>query len=354
MKNRKRVITATYTNNIASAIRRINNNFVFVKHYGGYSIDAEDARNAMTVYDNIEVSYVHFANNEMVGSYEPFLTIIRNYYEKHYSDLTVEEYLDKFNIYELHKSFFKAYIDSGECERYEPFILDEIKFEKNKMLEAIENIIIDLSKVHPMLIMIDNVHVIPCSTIRLLKRLFENQDNQCIAIVAAYNDLKHISSVNKNDWNSFINMINAKGCLFEGGAYENESDDEDGNEFVFDSKRAYEYLHKLKSMYCTVELEQAEHYLQKIYKKLTNEKINIDIDCRFEFIRLYTDVLINLGDFSTALIVCDGLKEMSETYDFQQNTGIIITFSIHIFKCIVVRLNLLRNQLRNVWNMPRR
>ena len=40
-------------NNIASSIGRNKNNFVFVKHYGRYSIDSEDARNAMTVYDNI-------------------------------------------------------------------------------------------------------------------------------------------------------------------------------------------------------------------------------------------------------------------------------------------------------------
>ena len=302
-------------NNIASSIGRNKNNFVFVKHYGRYSIDSEYARNAMTVYDNIEVTYVHFSNNEMVESYDPFLSIIRKYYVKYYSDMSIEEYLKKFDIYELHKSFLMTYIDSGECERYEPFILDEIKFEKSKMLETIANIIIDLSKEHPMFIMIDNVHVISGAAIRLLKMLFEKPDNKNIGIFAAYNDLKHISSVNKNDWNSFINMINARGCVFEGGAYENENDVEDSNEFVFDSKRAFEYLHKLKSMYCTVELEQAEYYLQKIYKKLANEKINIAVECRFEIIRLYADVLINLGDFSAALILCDSLKEMCETYD---------------------------------------
>ena len=250
MKSRKRVISATYMNNIASSIGRKISNYVFVKHYGRYSIDADDAKNAMTVYDELEVSYVHFANNEMIESYEPFMSIIRGCYEKHYSELTVDEYLSKFNIYELHKSFFKGYIDSGECIRHEPFVLDEIKFEKTKMLESVVNVIIELSKTHPMLIMIDNAHAIPGSTIQLLKLLFEHKENTNIGVFAAYNDLKHIASVNKNEWYAFINMLSAKECVFEGGAYESEETPDDDNEFVFDSKKAYEYLHKLKSMFC--------------------------------------------------------------------------------------------------------
>ena len=315
MKSRKRVISATYMNNIASSIGRKTCNYVFVKHYGRYSIDAEDAKNAMTVYDELEVSYVRFANNEMIESYEPFMSIIRGCYEKYYSDLTVDEYLKKFDIYELHKSFFEGYIDRGECVRHEPFVLDEIRFEKTKMLESVANVIIELSKNHPMLIMIDNVHTVPGATIRLLNLLFEDSENTNIGVFAAYNDLKHIASVNKNEWYTFINMLSAKGCVFEGGAFESEETLDDGNEFVFDSKKAYEYLHKLKSMFCTVELEQAEYYLQKIHKKLSNEKMNIEPDCRFEFLRLYTETLVNLGDFATALILCDNLKEMCDTYE---------------------------------------
>lgn len=329
MKSRKRVISATYMNNIASSIGRKNNNFILVKHYGRYSIDAEDARNAMTVYDNLEITYVHFANNEMAESYEPFLSIIRNCYEKYYNELTINEYLDQFDIYQLHKSFFKSYIDSGECYRHEPFILDEIKYEKKMMLESMANVIISLSKSHPMLIMIDNAHVISGSAVRLLKMLFDSPDNENIGVFAAYNDLKHVSSVSKTDWSSFINAVNAKDCIFEGGAYENEVEAEDNNEFVFDSKRAYEYLRKLKAMYCTVELEQAEYYLQKIHKKLSNERMNIDTDCKFDLLGLYTEVLINLGDFATALILCDNLKEMCETYnslEYEYNYNLLYTY----------------------------
>ena len=84
MDNRKREISATFIKNIVSTMGVSTNNFVLVKHYGNYSIDLEDAKKAMMEYSNIQIYYTHFANNEMVGSFEPFLTIIKNCYIMHY------------------------------------------------------------------------------------------------------------------------------------------------------------------------------------------------------------------------------------------------------------------------------
>ena len=76
MDIKKREISTTFIKNIVSSIGNNINNFALVKHYGKYSIDVEDARNAMAAYDNLEIYYAHFANNEMVGSFEPFLSIL--------------------------------------------------------------------------------------------------------------------------------------------------------------------------------------------------------------------------------------------------------------------------------------
>lgn len=312
MDKKKREMSTTFIKNIVSSIGKNTNNFVLVKHYGKYSIDMEDAKNAMMAYDNIEVYYTHFANNEMVGSFEPFLTIIKNFYIMYYSNISIDEYLARFDIYLLHKSFFKSYIDSGSCERYEPYILEEIKFEQKKIFESMLHIILELSKEHPMLIMIDNIHMVPQSTITLLKSLIDHPDNKNIGVFAAYNDLKHVRSINRSAWNEYINFAASKHFIFEGGFYEDRNDVEERSEFVFDSTRAYEYLLKLKTMYYAVELEQAEYYLQKIHEKLSNERMNIDLKYKFDLFKLYTEVLINLEDFSTALLICDNLKEMCE------------------------------------------
>lgn len=314
MKSKKRVVTVGYMNYLASNIGRSTNNYVIIKHYGKYSLDQEDAKNAMATYDKLLVNYFKFANDEMVASYEPFLTIIKNCYIKHYSDISIDEYLEMFKIYELHKPFFKSYIDSGDCERYEAFILDEIEFEKKKILEAMIDIIITLSKKHPMLIMIDNIHMLPKSSISVLIELVDNPDNKNIGILATYNDLKRVAVINKQEWLNFVNVMNHNGLIYEGGTYDSKEEAETTSSYVFESKRAYEYLGKLKIMYCSVEFELASYYLQKIHKKLISEKINIDADCKFEFVSLYAKVLLSLGDLANAMIICDSIKELCDTY----------------------------------------
>lgn len=59
----------------------------------------------MISYPDINVFYHHFDNNEMVETYEPFLTIIKNLYLKYYYNETLDEFLGEFDIYQLQKSF---------------------------------------------------------------------------------------------------------------------------------------------------------------------------------------------------------------------------------------------------------
>ena len=276
MDSTKRKLSTSFITNVASSMGQDMNNFVLVKHYGKFSIDMEDARNAMMLYDNVDVYYSHFSNNEMVASFEPFLTIIKNCYIKYYSDKSIDEYLSLFDVYSLHRSFFKSYIESGSCERYEPYVLDDIGYEKKKMFESMTHIIIELSKQYPMLIIIDNIHMVTQSTITFLNQLIDNPDNKNIGIFAAYNDLKHTPSVTSDTWAQYIKIATTKHFVYEGGFYESKEDTEELSKFVFNGKRAYEYLLKLRLMYCAVDLEQADFYLQKIHEKLSNEKMNLD------------------------------------------------------------------------------
>ena len=110
MDSTKRKLSTSLITNVVSSMGQDMNNFVLVKHYGKFSIDMEDARNAMMLYDNVDVYYSHFSNNEMVASFEPFLTIIKNCYIKYYSDKSIDEYLSLFDVYSLHRSFLDGSI----------------------------------------------------------------------------------------------------------------------------------------------------------------------------------------------------------------------------------------------------
>lgn len=110
MENKKKKMCLAFVRRVVSNLGKENNNFVIIKHYGTFSVTSEDAKNAMISYPDINVFYHHFDNNEMVETYEPFLTIIKNLYLKYYYNETLDEFLGEFDIYISFKNLFLNHI----------------------------------------------------------------------------------------------------------------------------------------------------------------------------------------------------------------------------------------------------
>lgn len=304
--------TVNITKRLIANVGEKDNNFAVVKHYNTYSITSEDAKTIMMAYPEFNTYFHTFSNREMVETYEPFLNIIKNVYTRYYHDVTLDEYLSEYDIYPLQKSFLKSYIESGMCMRDEDFILDEIGFEHKKMVESVANIIIKLSQRHKILIIIDNLHMAPQSTIELLLKLFE-YDNKNIALFAAFNDLKSVLPHVDKVWNEYMDRLNGAGCIYDGDSGQMLVSDDDGV-FNFSSRKVYEYLLKLRAMYYALDFEQAGYYLRIIYNKLEIEHINIDEQCKFDLYMLYGLVLIFSNDIPNSLIICDELKKINSIH----------------------------------------
>lgn len=349
MENKKNKMCSTFVKRVVSNIGAQSNNFVIIKHYGSFGIISEDAKNAMIAYPEVYISYHQFDNNEMVGTYEPFLNIIKNVYQKFYFKDSIDEFLGEFDIYQLQKSFFKSYIESGSCMRTEPFILDEIEFEKEKMNESVSNIIMDLSNRHPMLIMINNLHMASKSTISLLYYLSSCEGNKNIGIIATYNDLKNVIPCVSDIWSKYISKMNEIGCIYEGGTYQ-VGKNEEGESFTFESKKIFEYLIKLKAMYYALDLEQAEYYLSKIYNKLEIEKVNIEIECKMEIYGLYAMISTYLDDIPNAQLLCNNLKELIDEHPslkFEYEYNYILTYT-HIYSGKLEKAQKCINKCKNI------
>lgn len=349
MENKKNKMCSTFVKRVVSNIGAQSNNFVIIKHYGSFGIFSEDAKNAMIAYPEVYISYHQFDNNEMVGTYEPFLNIIKNVYLKYYFKESIDEFLGEFDIYQLQKSFFKSYIESGSCMRTEPFILDEIEFEKEKMNESVANIIMALSNRHPMLIMINNLHMASKSTISLLYYLSSCEGNKNIGIIATYNDLKNVIPCVSDIWIKYISKMNEIGCIYEGGTYQ-VGKNEESEAFTFESKKTFEYLIKLKAMYYALDLEQAEYYLSKIYNKLEIEKVNIEIECKMEIYGLYAMISTYLDDIPNAQLLCNNLKELIDEHPslkFEYEYNYILTYT-HIYSGKLERAQKCINKCKNI------
>ena len=313
MQERKSGFSSLFSDKLISNIGKKKDNFIVVKHYSTFNIVTDDAKRIMINFPELNISYHNFAADEMSETFEPFLNLIKNFYSKYFYGVSIDEFLCEFDIYPLQKSLFKSYIENGSCSRTENFIIDEIQFEKNKMIESVTNIIISLSKVHPILVLINNLQLAPKSTILFLMSLFDREDNENIGICAAYNDLKNVVPHMQNLWEQYIDKLSTSNCIFEGGAYQmTVNDDSEG--FTFDRKKVFEYLMKLRSMFYALDFEQAQYYLHIIYNKIETEKVNIDIGCKMDMYILYAYVLVYSGDIPSALLVCDNIKEMCDEH----------------------------------------
>ena len=73
---KKNKLSEAITKRIVKNIGKQKNNIAIVKHYGSFGVTSEDAKAIMMNNPEINTYYHHFANDEMVQSFEPFLNII--------------------------------------------------------------------------------------------------------------------------------------------------------------------------------------------------------------------------------------------------------------------------------------
>lgn len=303
---------------VISGLNEKNNNFIVVKHYNTFEITAQDAALLKETHPELTVYYYQFSGSDMVPALEPFVTIIRDMYHRFYEDMTAEAYIEQFEIYPLHRSVFVSLVENSICKRTEELLLDEVAYEQEQLLSGAASILLSLSKSHPMLLLINNLNMAAYSTIQLLTKLLECE-NDGFLLYAAYNDLHpvlpHLSSV----WDEYIDRLEDFDCILDGGVSGDLDYLGESSSFYFESSRIFEYLLKLSNMYNLLDFEQANYYLTILYQKIEIEKLSLSEDSIFDFFRLYARVSLYSNDISGALILCEHLQALRKEEDFIKN-----------------------------------
>ncbi len=300
-----------------AGVYKKNNNFTVVKHYNTFKITEEDAKQIERTYPQMNIYYEQFNAVDMVSAYEPFLTVIRDMYNRYYGEESIEAYIDRFDIYSLHRSVFRSLMKNEKCGREEELLLDEAAYEQEKMLQSIISILLQISAEHPVMLVLNNLNMAAHSTIRLLNGLFECGDNSGVLVYAAYSDLYPVPAYIAPVWDSYVRMLEDNNCILDGGVAGNIDLIGDGSSFNFESGRMPEYLSKLNDMYYLLDFAQAKYYLAILYQKIELEKISLEKGSIFEIYRLYALVSLFSDDISNALLLCDNLRALRDTGGFE-------------------------------------
>lgn len=308
-----------YCNYIDKIIRDSVSNTVFIKKYSNIRMTETEAHNK-AIEKGYFLLFYQYKLNSMQVAYEPFLVWVKDLYKLYFSkQYSIDEFLDKCNVYPLHRSTIRSYMQESVCDRKEEFIFPEIEYEKKMFVESIVKMISFVSLKKPLLIFLERIQFAGVSVVNLLTRIINNPYANNIILVANYEEESYVSSYKKKIWEQFIKTLEEKELINE-----LVLTDDDGLEGI-DEKLTKEndqffvpkyteldvYIKNLNNMVYTLALEDAMCYFGIIYNNLEVEKLDYQDDKVESFLSLYALCSIYTKNESNALLVCDNIKNMA-------------------------------------------
>lgn len=294
----------------------LTENIMFIKHYNTLQLNLEEIEKIVGDHYKDGLLYHGFAKNDIKEPYEPFMNGVRYYYQKFFSDrMSVQEFVDACNVYSLHNEIFVSYLMNGRAERQEMIIISEVLFEKKKFIESIINCFRYIAKHQKILIVLNRLRFAGLSTIRFIEQILEQGDICGAKFMIIYNELQQPFSYIERDFDKIIKIAEDRNILFE---WENDVEyiSRDYHSAFIPNRRFFgEYLRKINNLYYMLALEDADYYINVIHSRITEDRLNIDDNDRFEFYiyACFCNVLVN--DSNSAIMMSERLVKVYDKSD---------------------------------------
>lgn len=298
-----------------------SNNFLLVKHYNSFYFSSSDINTLTEDAKNLNIYFHEFTPSTIIGPFEPFLDIIAEYCNSEPTDL--DEIFGTCNVYSLHRAMFYSYIKNGNGKRTEDILLDEVSFERTKLIDSIVHMLLYISQKRPILFVINELQSAGPSTLNLLNNIISQVSNQSIGVLATYNESQHPLPQSTDSWNSFYESMVSGKHLIESGVMISPSFYERITDFNFNIQDINSYLMTISNLYNFLDYEHAIYYLEIIYKILNVEGVTIPEKQQFEFLEKYSLCAIYTQDMSKALLLSNNMKNLSL---FQTDLNVIYTY----------------------------
>lgn len=284
---------------------------VGIRHYNSLTITKEEAGDLADIFPGSDIIYHHFDTSDVVKAYEPFFDVIKKIVLK--NNIDIDELMDKCNVYQLHRSVIKAYLEGKIITREEDYIYNEIEYENKRMRDAIVDILCFLAKGNTMVFILNKLHRCGLSTIETVREI-NNRSDSSIGIIFTYNDFANIPEYMKKDWDKFIEELKEKESLKDWGFNTPLEAEKKSEPFLFRSGKMIYYLEVLESMFNFVALKQANDFAYILHHKLLIEELNISPANMLSFYEMYAKIAIYVGDTSSAMIASDCYEKMMQMY----------------------------------------
>lgn len=321
---------------VVAGLGKLANNSLLVRYSGDFSVQELDR--VKQGGENAFFFAVHeFDYAKFTDGYEPYLSVICEMFRR-YMTGTFEEFLEKCDVYMLHRPVLMSYFETGICRRREFVLLDEVEYEQERMEAGLERMLLALVEVCPLVILLNHFQYAPKSTMTLTKRLISGE-NKNIGIVIGVNDVQVIPEFLIPEWDALYERMDDGSRIYHIGNSgkkaewmqeakadkpcehsEPEGNKRDGHQETEPDKQCEpqgkaanisetEYR-KLKNMVELLDFEQAVWLIGKIERRVKFENVLLEEKNRFRIWTLFAWASIMTKDLSKALEICEELEKI--------------------------------------------
>lgn len=301
---------------------------MIIKHFNTLKLNLEDIEKIVGSEYQEGLLYHRFSRNDIKEPYEPFMNGIRYYYQKFFSDkMTVQEFIDKCDIYSLHKEIFISYLTEGIAKRDEVIIISEVNFEKEKFIASILNCLKFIAEKKKILVVLSRFQFAGLATMNLVKSLVNNLDDYAIKVLMIYDEMQRPLSYLEKTFDEIMAEAENRNILLEWKSEDKKKANDYHSSFIPNRRFWNDYLRKINNLCYTLAIEDAEYYISIIHNKIVEEKMKIDRADKFKFYALaaYCGVINN--DHNSATLMCGRLLTL-----YDRNTDLVSDF-IYNYMC---------------------
>lgn len=290
---------------IIAGLGKVRNNSLLVRYSGDFSVQELD-RVRQERDDGFFFAAHEFNYGELVGGYEPYLSIICQMFRQ-YMTGSFEDFLEECDVYYLHRPVLISYFETGVCKREELILLEEVEYEQERMAMALESMLIHLAKVCPVVILLNRFQYATRSTMILTRRLI-SQENENIGIIIGVNDIQAIPEFLLSEWDALYEKLDDGSRVYHignsGQKKENASMQESPD---YMNETGYR---KLKNLVELLDYEQASYMLGIIERRIKFDNLVVKEETKYRIWILFARVSIMLRDISKALEICEDLEKI--------------------------------------------
>ena len=282
-------------------------NSFMVRYNGEFRISELPVFGEIRKRTDIYVATHEFVNGEIAGGYEPYLSVICEMFRKHMTG-SFEDFLAGCDVYYLQRPVILSYFETGVCKREEPVLLDEVEYEQERMIQALENMLFRLSKVCPIAIFLNHFQYATWSTMALTKRLI-SKENPNIGLFIGVSDLGSMPEFLIPVWDAIYEKLDDGSRVYHIGNAETVRKEPERVEETGEVADEENYR-KLTNLVALLDYEQASYLLKKIERRIKFDNLEVADEMKYKMLHLLGEVSILIQDISKALEISEDLEKI--------------------------------------------